>query len=315
MGLLYYLFKKIPPAQVLQSLKYVNLPFFIAFSIFYFAAIMLLDTWSLSKVLTKFSVPVTVRQLLPARGISYLLSLVNYNAGQAAMAIYLKKTRGASFFKTLGSIFFVMVTDLYWIVLLAFCGSFFFEIQIPGIPLKSWVQRVGYICFAALILHLAFWRRWFTRFIPTKIHFGFSDWVRGRHLFQPFHHAQIKDYFKIALMRLPLHVIIISSMYIVLKLFGASIRFADILANIPIIFLLGAIPVTPGGLGAVQIATVELLKNHISSPAILQGTLKPEELLFAMSLTWMFTNYFLKALTGIIFLNTTSRELFKEDKI
>jgi uncharacterized membrane protein YbhN (UPF0104 family) len=312
-GLLFYLFHKIPPSQVLKSLKFVHLGPFLAFSVFYFILLLFLDTWTLTKVISKFDAPISFRELLPARCSSYLLSLVNYNAGQAGMALYLKKTRGLGFFKTLGNIFFVTATDLYWVIALAFFGSFFLDIQIKSIPLQTWVQRVSYIAFAALFLHIAFWRRWFSKVLPLKIHFGFADWIRGRHLFQPFHHATVMDYLRIALLRFPIHALIITSMWVVLRLFGATLPLHYVLATMPIIFLLGAIPLTPGGLGATQIATVEILKNQISSPAIVQGSLRPEELLFAMSLTWMFTNYFLKAIAGFIYLGSTKRQLFKED--
>lgn len=312
-GLLFYLFYKIPPSQVLKSLRLVYLWPFIAYAIFYFLTLMALDTWSLAKVMTRFDATVTFRELLPVRGVSYLLSIVNYNAGQAGMALYLKRARGFSFFKTLGTILFVTATDLYWVIALAFFGSFFLKIQIHDISLHQWVQRVGYVAFAALLLHLAFWRGWFSKLLPRKIHFGFSDWLRGRHLFQPFHHATFKDYLRIALYRLPIHALIIVSMWVVMKLFGITIAWVNVLATLPIIFLLGAIPLTPGGLGATQLATVELLKNQISGPALLTGKVQPEELLFAMSLTWMFANYFLKALVGLICLRRTKRELFQQE--
>lgn len=311
-GLFAYLFYKIPPAQVLKSLRFVRLWPFVGYAIFYFLVLMALDTFSLARVMTRFDAPVSFRELLPARCVSYLLSIVNYNAGQAAMALYFKRSRGMSFFKTLGNILFVTAIDLYWIVALAFAGSFFLDIQIHELSLNRWVQRVAYVAFAALILHLAFWRGWLGKVWPKRIHFGFTDWVKGRHLFQSFHHATLADYFKIALLRLPIHVLIIISMGVVMSFFEVHIFWTDVIATFPIIFLLGAIPLTPGGLGATQLATVELLKNQVTSPLFSSGQIKPEELLFAMSLAWMFVNYLLKALAGLIFLRTTKRKIFEE---
>lgn len=311
-GLLYYLFRQVSPKQVLESLRYLNIPYFLGFGILYFLLIMALDTWVLSRVLTRFASRVNFRELLPVRCVSYLLSLVNYNAGQASLAVFLKRTRDMSFFKTLGCIFFVTVIDLYWVIALAFVGSFLMDLNVKGFQLEDWVRRVSYVALLGLILHLAFWRGWFGKILPQRFHFRLGDWLRGKHLFQPFHHATLADYAKIALARLPIHAAIISSMWFLIRIAGANIPFRNILGAVPIVLLTGAIPLTPGGLGAAQIATVELLKNHVTPPLAAHGSVAPEELLLAISLAWMILNYLFKSLAGLICLRWTSGDLLKE---
>jgi uncharacterized membrane protein YbhN (UPF0104 family) len=300
-AIFYYLFQKIPPREVWHSLSYVRLAPFLLFSVVYFLGILMLDTWGLTKVIGKFSHPVSFRELLPVRCVTYLLSIVNYNAGQAGIALSLKRKQGASFFKTLGSLVFVAATDLYWLIALALLGSFFFDLNYQGIVLKDWVQRIAIFAFAALFLHMAFWQRWFSRILPVKIHFAFADWIRGRHIFQTFHHAKVGDYLRIALYRLPIHLLIFSSVWILVHLFGATISWRDIMGSVPVIFLIGALPITPGGLGSVQFAMVELLQDKIASPAITQGDVRPQELLLALSLSWMAANYLLKVLAGFLY--------------
>lgn len=311
-GLFFYLFNKFPPRQVLASLQHVSLPWFLGFGLAYFLTILLLDNWVLSRVLSRFAAPVSFRELLPARCVSYLLALVNYNAGQAGMAVYLKRTRGLSFFKTLGCIFFVTVVDLYWVIAMAFAGSFLMDIHLQGFQLQDWVRRVAGIALIAFVLHLAFWRGWFGKIVPAKLHFGVGDWLRGKHLFQPFHHATVADYFKIALARFPIHAAIVSSLWFLIRFAGGTVSFRDVVATVPIVLLIGTIPLTPGGLGATQLALVELLKDHVVPPPAAHGSVGPAELLLAISLAWMILNYLLKAIAGLIFLRGGSRELFKE---
>ncbi len=312
-GILAYLFYKIPIHRIGDSLHGVHWLGLILFSLIYFSAIAWLDVRSLHWVLNRFCGFLAKQTLWPGRAISYLLSIMNYNAGQLALAAYLKNQRGFSLFRTMGAVFFVTATDLYWIIILAFGGSFFFEFQIEGHLLSNWVQRVGYIAFAALFFHLAFWHRWFSRFIPTKIHFSFVDWIRGRHLFQAFHHAQLRDYARTALDRFPMHLIFIGSLWVVLRLFGVECSIWNILATVPVIYLLGALPITPGGLGAVQLATVELLKDKISSPTIAPGSLEAQQLLLAMSLIWMGLNYFWKAIIGLYYFRKEPLALLTSD--
>lgn len=307
-AILFYLFRKMPPGQVAASLHGVNLPLFLGFGLFYFLVIGSIDTWVLSKVLTRFSTPVSFSELLPARCVSYLVSLVNYNAGQAGIAFYLKRTKGASLFKTLGGIFFVTIIDLYWVIFLAFVGTFLMKVEYSGIDIQTWVRRVTYVSLAGLFLHLAFWRGWFGKLLPKAMHFKAGDWLRGRHLFQAFHHATLGDYLRIALYRFPIHATIISSFWLVVRLGGAEIAFRNIVASVPIVLLMGALPLTPGGLGATQLATVELLKTHTQTPPGVQAA----ELLLALSLAWMALNYFLKAAAGLLMLRRGSRELFRE---
>ncbi len=303
LGIFFYLFRKIPPGQVWETFRQIPLLPFFAFAVFYFGMILWIETWGMAKVISRFVIPVTTRQLIPGRLVSYLVAILNYNAGQAAFAAYLKRTREASFFKTLGALFFMAIIDLYWIIGLAFVGSFFYTQQISGFDFPSWVRRVGYIGIGVLILHLTFWRGWVGR--------RFGDWLRERQLFQAFHHATLRDYLKAALLRMPLHLFIMGSYWVILRIFQAEISFQKVLATVPAIFLVGAIPITPGGLGAVQAASVELLKNQITLRPTLPADIRPEDLLFAMSLSWMFVNYLIKAIVGAAVLLKTSSTLFK----
>lgn len=312
-ALFYYLFQKYPLAQVLEAARWVRLPAFLIFGVVYFFLILAFDTFSLSRVLTKFASRVGFWELLPGRCVSYLLAIFNYNAGQAALAGYLKRSRGVSFFKTLGAILFLTVIDLYWVIAFAFAGSFFYAHEVGGISLTPWVQRVGYVSAAALLLHLAFWRRWFSAILPKRFHFSFVDWIRGRHVFQAFHHATVRDYLRTAAQRFPIHFTIIVSYWFLARIFHASLPLQEVLATVPLIFLLGALPLTPGGLGAVQAASVELLKNRVILDPALQGQVAPADLLFAMSLTWMFFNYALKIVVGLFFFLRSSRDLFRPE--
>ncbi|HCU23594.1 MAG TPA: hypothetical protein DF383_01150 [Deltaproteobacteria bacterium] len=312
LGLFYYLFQKVPPAQVLRSLRLVPVGYFIGFGLIYFLTLLTLDTAMLSRVLTRFDAPIRFFEVLPGRCVTYLVALLNYNAGQAALALYLKRRRGVSFFKTLGCIFFISVIDLYWVIFLAFLGTFFFVPTSELFPIGAWVRNLAYLAFAAMILHLAFWRGCFGRILPERFHFRLGDWLRGRHLFQAFHHATLADYFRMALLRFPIHATVISAFWVVVRLSGAKIAFHEIAAATPIILLLGAIPLTPGGLGAVQIATVKLLQDRVVIPAALGTSVRPDELLLGLSLAWMTLNYSIKALSGLLSLAFSPASLYRE---
>jgi len=100
-------------------------------------------------------------------------------------------------------------------------------------------------------------------------------------------------------------------MYVVLKTFGVSIPFTVILGNLPLVFLLGTLPITPGGLGTTNAAMVELLYRHVSGPIFATGQVTPQEMIFTATLLWMFANYMLKIIVGTTLIKKVSTHMFE----
>ncbi len=310
-GIFVYLFHLYPPSKVWEALKYVNIPAFAAFSLAYFFFIFLVYSWVMTKVITKFSHAVRFGDIFAARGATYLIMVLNYPASQAAFAYYLKRRYNIPIFQALGIFFFIIVIDLLWIITLALAGSLFQEYDIAGVDLGHIVRTVALIAYAALFLWLAFWRRWPERLIGRHIRVPLLEKLRKKKVFHIFDRATVKDYVVTALQRTPIHFTIIISMYVVLRTFDAYIPFTKILGNIPIVFLIGTLPITPGGLGTTNALMVELLNKYLTGPIFQNGKITPQEILFTASLLWMFANYLLKVVVGFFFLRKVSRDLFR----
>ena len=310
-GIFAYLFHLYPPSQVWQALKYVNIPAFAAFSLFYFFFIFLVDSWVMTKVITKFSHAVRFKDIFAARGVTYLIMVINYPASQAAFAYYLKRRYNIPIFQALGIFFFIIVIDLLWIITLALAGSLFQDYDIAGVDLGHLVMMVALIAYAALFLWLAFWRRWPERLIGRHVRVPLLERLRKKKVFHIFDRATVKDYVVTALQRTPIHFTIIVSMYVVLMTFHAHIPFTKILGNVPIVFLIGTLPIPPGGLGTTNALMVELLHKYLTGPIFQNGKVTPQEILFTASLLWMFANYLLKVVVGVFFLRKVSKDLFR----
>ncbi|MBI5298704.1 MAG: flippase-like domain-containing protein, partial [Deltaproteobacteria bacterium] len=140
------------------------------------------------------------------------------------------------------------------------------------------------------------------------------QWIRKKDIFRIFKEARFTDYIRLAVLRIPIHISLIISMYVVLKTFGVLVPFVKILGNIPLAILIGTIPITPGGLGTTNAALVELLNPYLKGPLFDSGTITPSELLFAASLLWMFANYLFKTLVGAFCLRHVSKSLFDIDQ-
>ncbi len=310
-GIFAYLFHLYPPAKVWHALTYVNLPAFIAFAAAYFIFIFVVDSIVMRWVITHFSHPVSLMDILTGRGATYLIMVLNYPASQAAYAYYLKRRYGIPIFEALGIFLFVIFIDLLWIISLAFAGSFFQEYTIGGIDIGHIARLIGLGAAIFTFVWLAFWRRWPERVLGRHIRIPFIERLRTRGVFSIFNKATAPDYLKVAIMRIPIHFTIIISMYIVLHTFNVDIPFVKILGNIPIVFLIGTLPITPGGLGTTNAATVELLHPYITGAIFGTGKITPQELLFSATLLWMFANYSMKGIVGTFFLKRASSDLFK----
>ncbi|MBT3182827.1 MAG: flippase-like domain-containing protein [Deltaproteobacteria bacterium] len=306
-----YLFQQYPPSKVLDAIRLVNIPAFIAFSISYFLILYLIDAWSMTKVIKRFSHPVKFRDILAGRGVTYLIMILNYAASQAAFGYYLKRKYDIPIFKALGIFLFIVYIDLMWIITLAFIGSLFQKYAVAGVDLGYTIQLITIVAYAGTLIWLAFWRRLPEKLIGRHIRIPIIEGLRKKEAFHIFENAKLSDYLKTALLRMPIHITIILSMYVLFWTFTVEISLVRILGNVPVVFLIGTLPITPGGLGTANAAMVELLSPYISSPIFSDGLITPKEMLFAATLLWMFSNYLLKICTGTVLLKCTSKGLFK----
>jgi len=309
-GIFIYLFHLYPPARVWKSLTYVNLLPFSLFCVGYFFLIYFVDVKVTRHVISRFVRQIPSKDVFIARGVTYLIMVISYPASQAAFAYYFKRRHKIPIFEILSTFLFIMLIDLVWVMTLAFAGSFFQDYAIAGIDLSRTVRITVLCIYAFLVLWIAFWRRWPDRSLWKKITPRWIEKQRGRGIFYIFERALVKDYIRVGVMRIPIHFTIIISLYIVVMTFGCHIPFTKILSNIPLVFFIGTLPITPGGLGTTNAAMVELLKGYLTGPIFANGQVTPAELLFSASLLWLFGNYLLKVLTGTVFMSFVSKKLF-----
>jgi len=310
-GIFGYLFHHYPPSQIWKSLQYVPLIPFLLFSVGYFFWIYFADVASILYILKRFHYPIRFRELFPVRGVSYLLMILNYAAAQAGFAYYLKRTHKIPIFEVLGFLFFIAIIDIYWIITLAFFGSFFQENIVQNISLNTIIQSMAIFAYALLFLNFLFWHERLSRWIGVRPHWKPIRWLHSKKIFRVFKEASLADYFRFALIRAPIHLTLITSFYILFKIFQINIPFLIVLGKLPIVMLVGVIPITPGGLGTSNMAIVEFFKPYVHGSILETAHVTPSEILFAISLVWMFANYSLKALTGLFCLQKVSRDLFK----
>lgn len=304
--LFYFLFSKIPPADVLETTQSANFIRLIIFSAGYFTAILFVDSMGLRWALSRFVTPIGFKEALLMRGATYSLMILNYNVAQGGIAFYLNRTHNAPIFKTLGTIFYITLIDLS---ILAGCGLVAIlnaDVIYRDIRLNPYILQAVSLFFLGLILWILFWRNLNSPAIRWCERYKFFKWLTAKHIFHTFKESTARDYLNLYLRRIPMVVSAVSSIYLCFDVFFSTVPWSDILLYTPIIFLIGSLPITPGGMGTVQALAVEFLSPTLSTSL----PYSPDKIIFSATLVWGFANLFYKFLFGSYCLHKKSATLF-----
>lgn len=293
----YYLFSKIPPKEILQALSVMNPGQFLLYGVIYFIAGLWLDCLAIKHFISRFSTPITSRETYLIRGVSFLAMIINYHAAQGAFAIYLKKTHKAKISKTLGALVFITIADLMLVLTCSIFALPFANLPFEG--LKTQILRFAPILYLGYLVWILFWKNSDKPIFNKLKKLRLINWILQHDLFFIFREANLRDYWLILLFRLPFVLLVIGSFHFGALSFDARIDWLDIYLYNPIVMLIGSLPLTPAGLGSIQLLVIELFKDHVTSLKISSGMITAEHLLFAIGLSWFVFNQILKAIFGL----------------
>lgn len=311
-GVLYWLFTVYPIDNIQDAISLINPLYLLLLGALYAGFGWFMDSYGIAHTLSRFrGKHVTWQSILPARASSYLIGMINYAGGQGALAYAVKRGYGIPLPESLAIFLLLGVVDIFWAVTFVFIGSFFVDFHILGVDLVPTIRGLGYVTYAACIGHLIFWcMHWEDRIRGPRIQKIFA-WMREKKLFRVFHEATLLDYTKIALLRVPIHLALVGCVYVVMTIFHAHVPLKIIFYKIMLPVLVGVIPISWGGVGTSNKALVDVLAPHTSLLPSAGTDLSPEQVLLALSLAWMGTNYLFKLIIGLLCLPKTKRQVVK----
>ncbi len=282
------IFLRIPFDRFAAALAGARLLPFVAlmavFSLFYFA----MDTLILLKLLRWFHGPLAYRDLLPARASTYLVSLVNTQLGQGALALYLHRRFRAPLGEITGTIGVSILLEVTQLALFATAG------------MAAERSRGPNELFAVPLALLALWAvltlglRAPLRSTPVWI-----AAIRENALAQTFRRARPAQILAILALKAPIFLAAVVVHWLALTLFDIHVPALRLVTFLPIVFLVAALPVTVAHLGTSQAAWIFFFGDHASEADLLAYSL-------ASHLTFMLANGAL----GLLFLPRAYSELF-----
>lgn len=252
----------------------------------YSAFFFLVDSLVVWRVVTWFNAPLRYSDILPIRGSSYILSILNEQVGKGAMGLYLNRRYGVPGWEVGSSMIFIMFCEFYYLLSWATAGYLMRGSELPAV--FSLIPWLACAAIAFLGLWLAFFRG------PL----GRGRALRERPLFKSFREAGLARYLTIIVLRSPALLAAVFVYKQALGLFGVEASYGQMLGYLPIIFFGAA---TPGPMRTVAITLWVILFPGNEGEMTTFG--------FVQHNFFIFFN----AAIGLLFLRRANRELFGAD--
>jgi hypothetical protein len=253
----------------------------------YSAFFFLVDSLIVWRVVSWFNTPLRYLDILPIRGSSYILSILNEQVGKGAMGLYLNRRYGVPGWEVGSSMIFIMFCEFFYLLSWATVGWVMRGDELPEV-----FGLIPYIAGAAALFFAVFYL-YFRG--PLGSLGGEGEGLRERPLFKSFREAGVLQYLTIIVLRSPALLAAVVVYTYALRLFGIDVEMLQMLGYLPIIFFGAA---TPGPMRTVAITLWVVLFPGNEGEMTTFG--------FVQHNFFIFFN----AAIGLLFLRRANRELF-----
>lgn len=242
-----WLFATTDLQQMVDAVRQADWVRFFGSMIVLYTMVWFVDVAAITWIYRRHHVPsIRFADVLPARGVTYILGIINYAAGAAAMALYFKRRFGIGAVEGGASLLLIMLVDLGLLVLAVVAGAS----MLPE-EYQTAVALLGVAAAVGALGHFVFWR--------APVSLGpiepLRDRVRQHPSLRGFRDAPVLDYFVLGVMRLPVIALYIAMHWFTLGAFrGIEVPLVRLLVYVPIQMVIAALPISVSGLGTVNAA-------------------------------------------------------------
>ncbi len=233
-GLLAWVLRKQSWSALVAAFHQAPLGPFLAASVVLLIANCAADTLAMYFTFGWFGCRLRYRELFVVRAATYLLAVVQYYVGQAAIVAYLYR-RGVNVLRASGFILFISGINLAVLVLFASAGLASDRVPQPWLRYIPGAVGAGAILYGAVL-----------QIRPAPL-------VRMR-LLAPLFEMGVVGHLKSTLVRIPHVLVLIVWHYMALRMFGVAVTPLRALVYLPAVFFLAALPISVQGLGMSQAA-------------------------------------------------------------
>jgi hypothetical protein len=266
-AILTFLVARLPRAQLLHAFAAGPSWPVASWSLAVLGAALLADAWATLKAFAATGVRCPWRDVLAARGASYLLGLLNFAAGQGGMGFYLHRA-GVAPARAVGTMLFLVASQIGALAVLAAAGMAGGALAAAGggsgaggaaaaggatAVATSVPLLVALAAAFALYLAVLAWR---------------PSFLVRQPVLAPVFAAGAGGFLRTTATRLPHALVMIFGMWLGLRLWGVPLPLARGLVVLSAATLIMALPVAPSGLGTLELALVELASPFAPGPTV-----------------------------------------------
>ena len=207
--------------------------------------VFLLDSGSLVLLFRRFNAPVTYREMLPLKGTSYFLNIINYNAAAAGIALFFRNKKRVPLLKAMSTMLWLNFVDIVSLATLMLLGM---AIGGGGIDpsLRSALVLLALGILVVLVGSCIYWNAGFDFFILGR----FRNWQ----IFDTFKKATLRDYGVFVAIRTGFVATYIIAQWASMPFFDMHATLRELMLYVPALTFVGTIPFTTiAGFGTVQV--------------------------------------------------------------
>ncbi len=223
-------------------------------------------------------IPLRMKPVLLIRGASYLLAVLSYSAGQGGIIYFLRREHGVPLSRATGAV--LLTSGAFVIVLASVMGIGLLSGQVPDRPE---LRVVALLVMAATPVYLAV--------VALRPRF-LARWQ----ILKPFFDAEIWGTVRIVAARGLHTAVLLAGHWTAMRVFGVDVPLDVALTRLPVLFVVGALPISPSGLGTTQAAAMTLFAEF--APGATESARAAT--VFAYSLSFHVCCMVGSALTGLI---------------
>lgn len=273
-GMFALILQRVPLQRLVDALHEADYPRFLALMVPNAIVYFCWDTLVLTTAIRWFHGPIRFSELLPARAVSYVVALFNTNLARGALAGYLARRLDQPFLQLGSTVIFLVLTEYTHLVSWATVGLLLSASDAPRELLLVAPAVAVFWLFFLLYTRLDV-RPWqIARLLRgTAGEPRDAGGLRHWSLMRTFRVAPVRRYAQTVALRAPMFFVSLVAHYFAAAAFGIHIPFVQMIAFLPVIFMIAALPITVAHLGTTQAAWIFFFAAWAPAPKLLAFSL------------------------------------------
>jgi hypothetical protein len=244
-GLLSYIARGLSIAELIDAVKRSNMTLFVAANVASLVIRWLVDTYLFAKLFSFFHEQTTYREVLPVSTAQYFLQGINMWVADSALVIFLHQRKGVEWITAGWTIAFQGFVDAAFMAAL----TVVFALWLPWSPIRL---ALPYAAGALLFfVGAALW--WMRGRSISRC----GRWLRNRRGMRAFRLARPYHYGVLSLIRGAIYLCNTVSFCLYFVAFRLEVPLTAVIAMSPVLMFAQSAPLTPSGLGPLQIVIVD----------------------------------------------------------